>query len=317
MTSRQAPIAAPTVDAGDLAVNVKSFARSLRARNKSELTIKSYLEAANLFAAFLVEKGMPLFVADITREHVEEFIIDQGDRHAASTAATRYRSLQQLFKWLDEEGEITGNPMAKMKLPKVVLQPPPVLSEEQLKALLATCNGKTFTERRDTAILRLFIATGARIAELAGLRWAPDDADANDVDLDNAQLRLLGKGGKVRLVATGNKAGMALDRYVRMRRHHPEAHRSALWLGAKGIMTTSGIRQMVRARGKKAGIPKLYPHKLRHTWVDDWLSEGGSEGDLMRLAGWSSRQMLDRYGASAAEGRALRAAKRLGIGDRL
>ena len=82
-------------------------------------------------------------------------------------------------------------------------------------------------------------------------------------------------------------------------------------------MTTSGIRQMVRSRGKLAGLPKLYPHMLRHTYVHDWLSLGGEEGDLMRLAGWSSRQMLDRYAASAQQGRALRAAKRLGLGDRL
>ena len=317
MTGRKAPIASPTVDAGDLAVNVKSFARSLRARNRSELTIKSYLEAANLFAAFLADRGMPLFVADITREHVEEFIIDQEAQHRASTAATRYRSLQQLFKWLDDEGEITGSPMAKMSLPKVTLEDVPILSKEQVKALLATCDGKTFTERRDQAILSVFCDTGARIAEVAALRWAPDDAESHDVDLDRGELRLLGKGAKWRVVGIGHTTARDIDRYVRMRSRHPSAHRSALWIGGKGAMTTSGIRQMVRTRGRLAGLPKLYPHMLRHAFAHHWLSDGGNEGDLMRLAGWSSDQMLRRYARTSAERRAIQAHKRLGLRDRL
>ena len=318
MTGRKAPIAAPTLGEGDLAVNVKSFERHLKAANKSPRTIKSYIEAANLLDGFLADKGMPRNVAALTREHVEDFITDQLARRKASTAANRYRSLQQLFKWLDEEGEITGSPMAKMKLPKVVLEPPPVLSEEQLKALLATCTDKTLIQRRDQAILRVFIETGARISEVAGIRWAPDDEDNNDVDLDNGQLRLLGKGNRWRLVFIGSKTIKAIDRYVRTRAQHPAAHSRALWIGGKGAMTTSGLRQMVRQRGRQAGLPKqLYPHMLRHSFAHHWLSEGGGEGDLMRLAGWSSRQMLDRYGASAAEGRAISAARRLGLGDRL
>lgn len=318
MTSRQAPIADPTLGEGDLAVNVLSFKRSLRAAHKSEQTIKSYLEAANLFAAFLVEKGMPLLVANITREHVEEFITDQLARHQASTAATRYRSLQQLFKWLTKEGEITDSPMEKMMLPKVTLEPPPVLSEEQLKALLATCTGKTFTERRDQAILCVFVDTGARVAEMAGLRWAPDDEESNDVDLDRGELRLHGKGDRWRLVGIGDKTLSAIDRYVRMRSRHPSTHSRSLWIGGKGAMTTSGIRQMVRSRGGQAGLPKqLYPHMLRHSFAHYWLLDGGNEGDLMRLAGWSSRQMLERYGASGATDRAIRAHQRLGLRDRL
>ena len=304
---------------GDLLVNIKSFARHLRAENLSPSTEKSYVEAANKLAGFLAEKGMPREVANLTREHVEAFIADQLDRWKPATAANRYRSLQQFFRWLEEEGELTsGNPMAKMKPPRVPEQPPDVLREEELKALLKACEGKGFEARRDHAILRVFLDTGARLGEVAGVRWDIDDDENNDLDLDRGLLRVLGKGGRHRLVQLGNKSVKALDRYVRMRSKHPHADEKWLWLGGKGRMTDSGIRQIVRRRGRQAGFQKqLHPHQLRHSFAHAWLHAGGGETDLMRIAGWKSRQMLERYGASAAQERALSAAKRLGLGDRL
>ena len=304
---------------GDLRVNIKSFARHLRAENLSPSTEKSYVEAANQLEVFLADKGMPLVVGNLTREHIEAFIADQLAKWKPATAANRYRSLQQFFRWLEEEGELTnGNPMAKMKPPRVPEQPPDVLREEELKALLKTCEGKGFESRRDAAILRVFMDTGARLGEVTGIRWDVDDDENNDLDLDRGVLRVLGKGGRFRLVQLGNKSVKALDRYLRMRSKHPRAEEKWLWLGGKGGMTDSGIRQIVRRRGRQAGFQKqLHPHQLRHSFAHAWLHAGGGETDLMRVAGWQSRQMLERYGASAAQERALSAAKRLALGDRL
>ena len=75
--------------------------------------------------------------------------------------------------------------------------------------------------------------------------------------------------------------------------------------------------QTVDERAAKAGIDHLYPHKFRHTFAHEWLAEGGQKGDLMRLAGWRSRSMLSRYGASAADDRARKVHRKLGLGDRL
>src|SRR4051794_33079837 len=82
-------------------------------------------------------------------------------------------------------------------------------------------------------------------------------------------------------------------------------------------MTDSGIRQMMERRGQLAGVEGLHPHRLRHQFAHQWLAAGGAEQDLMRLAGWRSRQMLGRYAASAADQRARDAHKRMGLGDRI
>lgn len=126
-----------------------------------------------------------------------------------------------------------------------------------------------------------------------------------DVDLDQRLVVVTGKGRRTRGVGLGMKATKDLDRYIeRERPAHPLASVEALWLGNRMPLQASGIAQMLRRRCDQAGIPRIHPHQLRHTFAHLWLAQGGGERDLMSLAGWKSPQMLGRYGASLAAERA-------------
>jgi len=214
----------------------------LRARNISPATIDSYVRVGRALCDFLVDNGLPGRARDLTRDHVETYLAAMFERKAhnrqgtvrPATVAKHYRSLQQLFRWLVDDGEIERSPMDRMRPPSVPEQPVPIITDVHLEALLATCKGNTFENRRDLAILRLFLDTGMRAGELAGLH-------VDDLDQEESTAYVLGKGGRHRACPYGAKTADALRRYVRARRAHRYAASTALWLGRVGPMSVSPL----------------------------------------------------------------------------
>lgn len=185
------------------------------------------------------------------------------------------------------------------------------LTDVQVEKLLKVCEGRDFDARRDMAILRVLLDTGLRRSELAGLRVKDLDLDARTIHVEKKA-----KGSRPRTVAIGRKATSVLDQYIRIRARHRHASREALWLGRTGPLSHDGVHVMLLRRAKQAGLTGVHAHLFRHLFASDWLRAGGQEGDLLQLAGWRSRVMLNRYGAAAAAERAREAHERFSPGDR-
>lgn len=298
----------PADTAVDLAGLLPSWKLALQADRKSKQTIDAYTTGARLFLEWCHDKG---HAAALDRTLVRTWVTGLLDGGAApATARTRQMALKRYTAWLLEEGEIDADPLRDLKPPKLDTKVVHGLTDDQCAALVKACQGKEFIDRRDEAVARLLIETGMRAGEVLGLAVA-------DVDVTRGLAVIQrGKGGKGRVVPFGPQVARSIDRYLRLRRSHRLAHTETLWLGGGGQQFRyHGLDVALKRRAAAAGISGFHLHLLRNTAATRWLAAGGSENGLMAVAGWSSREMLDRYTRASASDRAAAEARRLDLGN--
>ncbi|MCT1385790.1 tyrosine-type recombinase/integrase [Brachybacterium sp. p3-SID1565] len=288
---------------------IDSWIVALRAARKSPATIKQYTDGLRQFADWAEDTGVPPHLDRATVNAFSAHLLDLGREPA--TVRARQLSLKRYSAWLADEGEIPEDRLIGLKSAKLDSKVVEPLTEDEIRALLKSCaTGDQFRARRDTAIVRFMLETGARAGETAALT-------VSGVDLIEGRAVIVrGKGGKGRTVPFGPNTGQAIDRYVRTRRTHRLADTDALWLGDRGKpFSYDGLHKALRERAVAAGIDRFHPHLLRHTAAHRWLAAGGSENGLMAVAGWTRPDMLVRYTKAQSEARAADEARRLNLGE--
>ena len=300
------------LDAGPLGADIGSFRLHLAAEGKAARTVRGYTSAVRWFAAgYLLGQAGKTSWDQVDARDIQHWMVHLLQWYSSAYASIQFRALRQFFKWRAGE-EDSPDPMTRLRAPKVTVTAVPVFTSVELSELNKACQGRSFAARRDAAIIAVFTATGIRLSELAGICCHPDDPARSDLDLPGREIRIRGKGGTARTIKIGHQAARSLDRYLRARARHPQSWRQQLWLGVnnRGPLTAAGIYQAVARRGRQCGLT-VYPHRFRHHFSHTWLDRGGAERDLMELNGWTSPQMLTRYGASARGARARRSYDRI------
>ena len=156
------------LDAGPFAPEIGSFRLHLAAEGKAPKTIRTYTEAVAWFAAaHLIPRTSCARWEQVSGHDVQRWLVHLLTRYSDAYASNQFRALQQFFRWLAEEEQLP-DPMARLRAPKVAEKLVPVFTSEELSALAKTCQGRSFAQRRDTAIIAVLTATGIRAGSWPG-----------------------------------------------------------------------------------------------------------------------------------------------------
>jgi integrase/recombinase XerD len=229
-------------------------------------------------------------IDQVTREHCTTYLRSYQERGCkANTVKAHHRILDEFFHWCVEEARIDDSPMKRVPTPKNTQEQIKPLTPEELTALLAEPNRKSFVGLRDVAPIALMADTGLRVSEVLNIRLG-------DVDTRARAITVVGKGNKPRTVFYGEAVAGHLRNYLRRRaRRGVEDLLFVSSLGEK--LLRFAIVERMRDYGYAAGIrgKRVSPHTLRHTFAVNWLKNGGDTLSLQRLLGHSSPAMTTRY----------------------
>jgi integrase/recombinase XerD len=264
---------------------------------RSRNTIASYRRDLLQYEAFLGSRGLGLHEADAAL--VEEHLARRRDQGlAAASVARELAAIRGLHRFCLEDSRTSSDPTLEVDAPKSRLRLPKALEESQVRRLLDACEGTDPFALRDKAILEVLYGTGMRVSELGGL-------SLSDLGSDTGLVKVLGKGGKERLVPVGRCAARALERWLgphgrpqlEPRRWARRDDSEAVFLNARGgRLTRQGIWGVLKKRAEAVGLAdQVHPHVLRHCCATHMLAHGADIRVVQELLGHVSVATTQLY----------------------
>jgi site-specific recombinase XerD len=286
----------------ELKTLIDGFRLSCLTEGKSTKTVEWYIAFLNRFRQFLEAGQLSTDLGEIGKDRIREFIRflqtearnpRNGMPLSGATVQGYVRTLKAFFSWAVREEYITPDQFGRIPVPKAQSKIINTFSPEQVRQMLNLCQMSNGNGQRNLAILLLLLDTGVRVSELVHI-------DLDDVNLEEGSIRIrISKGNRERIVPIGSLVQKALWKYINSGRPKPLTQQiTRLFLSDKGLpLTRSGIQQLLRRYGKRAGITstRVSPHTFRHTFARNYLLNGGDIFSLQKILGHSSLASVRVY----------------------
>ena len=297
---------------------IQGYLLDANARRMSPRTIETYVGILRRFQEFTGDPAL----ASIQPNHIRRFlahvaespighgpIARPGRTPSDKTILNYYTALSALWTWCLAENLVDTHVVQAVSRPEPESRAIHPFTEADVRALLSVvdrssrytrpgkreCNHARPSADRDRMLILLLIDTGIRASELCiSPRRRAGGLHVGDVDLENQRIKVFGKGSKERFVPISPRTAKAIWRYLLDR---PDAQADEfLIIGREGIpLTTSGLYQLIKRIGERAGVPGAHPHRFRHTFAVNFLRNGGNIYALQNILGHSTLEMVRRY----------------------
>ena len=258
-------------------------------RNVSPHTVAAYGTDLGQFCDFVrTELGESATLAEVGHLLIRQFLARLMRSNARSSIGRKLAAIRSFFRYLVRQGAVRQNPAELVSSPKREKKIPYHLTVDEVTTLVEAPSGSDAISLRDRAILELLYSSGLRVSELTGL-------NVGTIDLDAGLVKVLGKGGKERIVPLGSYAGKAISAYMKaLPPGGPD--RAAFLNGRGGRLTRRSVARIVdRHILRLATMKKVSPHKLRHTFATHLLESGVDLRAIQELLGHSSLSTTQKY----------------------